>query len=76
MGEEISAGRRAVRAAIERHAPVLARHGHIHASSGVQRIGRTTWVNPGSEYGEDVLRSAAVELLDGGGEVGVQLLAA
>lgn len=34
MGEEITAGRRAVHAAIERHEPVLAPHGHIH---GVER---------------------------------------
>ena len=42
----------------------------------MQRIGRTTCVNPGSEYGEGVPRSAVVELLDGGDEVSVQLLAA
>jgi Icc-related predicted phosphoesterase len=76
MGEEIAAGSTAVRAAIERHGPVLSLHGHIHESRGVQRIGRTTCVNPGSEYGEGVLRSAVVEILDGGDEVTVQLLAA
>jgi uncharacterized protein len=76
MGEEIAAGSTAVRAAIERHGPVLSLHGHIHESRGVQRIGRTTCVNPGSEYGEGVLRSAVVEVIDGGAEVSVQLLAA
>jgi uncharacterized protein len=76
MGEEIAAGSTAVRAAIERHGPVLSLHGHIHESRGVQRIGRTTCVNPGSEYGEGVLRSAVVDLLDGGEDVNVQLLAA
>jgi Icc-related predicted phosphoesterase len=76
MGEEIAAGSTAVRAAIERHGPVLSLHGHIHESRGVQRIGRTTCVNPGSEHGEGVLRSAVVELLDGGADVSVQLLAA
>ena len=76
MGEEIAAGSTAVRAAIERHAPLLSLHGHIHESRGVQRIGRTTCVNPGSEYGEGVLRSAVVDLLDRGDEVNVQLLAA
>ena len=76
MGEEIAAGSTAVRAAIERHGPVLSLHGHIHESRGVQRIGRTTCVNPGSEYGEGVLRSAVVDLLDGGADVSVQLLAA
>jgi len=76
MGEEIAAGSTAVRAAIERHGPVLSLHGHIHESRGVQRIGRTTCVNPGSEYGEGVLRSAVIDVLDGGGDVSVQLLAA
>jgi Icc-related predicted phosphoesterase len=76
MGEEIAAGSTAVREAIERYAPVLSLHGHIHESRGVQRIGRTTCVNPGSEYGEGVLRSAVVELYDGGEDVRVQLLAA
>ena len=45
-------------------------------STVVGAIGRTTCVNPGSEYGEGVLRSAVVEFLDGGAEVSVQLLAA
>jgi Icc-related predicted phosphoesterase len=76
MGEEIAAGSTAVRSAIERHGPVLSLHGHIHESRGIQRLGPTTCVNPGSEYGEGILRTAVVELLGRGDEVSVQLLAA
>ncbi|HEY1277541.1 MAG TPA: hypothetical protein VGF25_21720 [Thermoleophilaceae bacterium] len=75
-GEEIAAGSTAVRAAIERCGPVLSLHGHIHEARGVQRLGDTTCVNPGSEYGEGVLRSAVVDLVPGSDDVNVQLLAA
>jgi Icc-related predicted phosphoesterase len=56
------AGSAAVRAAIERHQPLLSLHGHIHESRGQTAIGRTISVNPGSEYGEGVLRGAIVTL--------------
>jgi Icc-related predicted phosphoesterase len=56
------AGSRAVRRAIELHQPLLSLHGHIHESAGVVKIGRTTSVNPGSEYGEGVLRGCLLTL--------------
>ncbi|MGC8873031.1 MAG: metallophosphoesterase family protein [Chloroflexia bacterium] len=56
------AGSRAVREAIERFQPLLSLHGHIHESRGLIQIGRTTAVNPGSEYGEGILRGAIVTL--------------
>ncbi len=56
------AGSRAVREAIERLQPLLSLHGHIHESRGLIQIGRTTAVNPGSEYGEGILRGAIVTL--------------
>jgi Icc-related predicted phosphoesterase len=56
------AGSTAVRAAIERHQPLLSLHGHIHESRGVTKIGRTMALNPGSEYGEGILRAAIVNL--------------
>jgi uncharacterized protein len=56
------AGSRAVRRAIEKHQPLLSLHGHIHESGGVVKIGRTTSVNPGSEYGEGVLRGCLLTL--------------
>jgi uncharacterized protein len=56
------AGSKAVRNAIETHQPLLSLHGHIHESAGVVKIGRTTSVNPGSEYGEGVLRGCLLTL--------------
>jgi Icc-related predicted phosphoesterase len=58
------AGSQAVRDAIERYQPLLSLHGHIHESRNVTKIGRTTAVNPGSEYGEGVLRGIIVTLAD------------
>jgi len=63
----ISAGSAAVRASIEKHQPLVGLHGHIHESKGVAKIGRTLCLNPGSEYGEGVLRGAMLELGDKGG---------
>jgi Icc-related predicted phosphoesterase len=56
------AGSKAVRRAIETYQPLLSLHGHIHESGGVVKIGRTTSVNPGSEYGEGVLRGCLMTL--------------
>jgi uncharacterized protein len=67
-------GSTAVRSAIERYAPLLSLHGHIHECKGTVRIGRTTCVNPGSDYGEGVLQGALIELA--GSQVrGVSLMA-
>jgi len=60
-----AAGSTAVRAAIERHQPLLGLHGHIHESRGVVKLGRTTCINPGSEYAETVLRGCIVNVGDG-----------
>jgi Icc-related predicted phosphoesterase len=59
------AGSTAIRESIERHQPVLGLHGHIHESQAAARIGRTLCVNPGSEYGEGVLRGCLLTLADG-----------
>jgi Icc-related predicted phosphoesterase len=56
------AGSKAVRRAIETRQPVLALHGHIHESPGAIKIGRTLCINPGSEYGEGILRGCLVTL--------------
>jgi Icc-related predicted phosphoesterase len=55
------AGSRAVRESIERYQPQLSLHGHIHESRGAIRLGKTLCVNPGSEYGEGVLRGALLQ---------------
>jgi Icc-related predicted phosphoesterase len=59
------AGSTAIRDAVERHQPLLGLHGHIHESQAAARLGRTLCVNPGSEYGEGVLRGCIITLRDG-----------
>jgi Icc-related predicted phosphoesterase len=59
------AGSTAVRAALARHQPLLGLHGHIHESQSAARIGRTLCINPGSEYGEGVLRGCLITIADG-----------
>jgi uncharacterized protein len=46
----IPVGSTGVRRAIEEFQPIAALHGHIHESAGMNRIGRTLCVNPGSDY--------------------------
>ncbi|MER3601648.1 MAG: metallophosphoesterase [Nitrososphaerota archaeon] len=60
--EMVHVGSLAVRRSIEQHQPLLGLHGHIHESRGACKIGRTLCLNPGSEYGEGLLRGALVEL--------------
>ena len=59
------AGSQSVRTAIEKHQPMLGLHGHIHESQSVAKLGRTTCINPGSEYGEGILRGCLVNFADG-----------
>lgn len=61
----IPVGSTAVRSVIQRHQPLVSLHGHIHESAGKKKIGRTTCINPGSEYTEGVLRGALVRLRHG-----------
>jgi len=60
--EAIPAGSKAVLAAINKYQPMLGLHGHIHESRGIQKIGRTLCINPGSEYSEGILRGVIVIL--------------
>jgi Icc-related predicted phosphoesterase len=59
------AGSQSVRNAIQKYQPMLGLHGHIHEAQGMVKIGRTTCINPGSEYGEGVLRGSLVTFSDG-----------
>jgi Icc-related predicted phosphoesterase len=59
------AGSKSVRNAIEKYKPMLGLHGHIHESQSVAKIGRTTCINPGSEYGEGILRGCLVTFVNG-----------
>ena len=74
MGQALTkpVGSRAVREALEAHQPLLSLHGHIHESRGTARLGRTLCVNPGSDYGDGVLRGCLIHLA-GGEDKGFQL---
>jgi Icc-related predicted phosphoesterase len=61
------AGSQAVADALADHQPTVGLHGHIHESRGATKYGRTPAFNPGSEYGEGVLRGLIVAIR--GGEV-------
>ena len=57
-----SAGSPAIRRAVQEVQPLLSLHGHIHEARGVQKLGRTVALNPGSEYAEGVMKAAIVNL--------------
>jgi Icc-related predicted phosphoesterase len=58
-------GSPSVRRLIESVGPVLSLHGHIHESMGIDRVGSTPVLNPGSVYFSGVLQGAILTL-DGG----------
>ena len=58
----IPVGSTSVRKIIEKYQPLITLHGHVHESPGFIKIGRTRCLNPGSEYGEGILRGYLVEL--------------
>ena len=59
------AGSTAVRKIIEKYKPLLALTGHIHESRGLVNLGRTTVINPGSEYGEGIIKGCIITLSPG-----------
>jgi hypothetical protein len=59
---KVHVGSRAVAHMIEKYQPVLGLHGHIHESRGIQKVKRTTLINPGSEYSEGILRGVVLVL--------------
>jgi len=61
-----SVGSRSVRELIERRKPLLGLHGHVHESTGVQRLGETVCINPGSDYQDGILRSAVIDVTSDG----------
>jgi Icc-related predicted phosphoesterase len=58
----VSTGSKSVRDAIKEHQPLMGLHGHIHEAKGVQKIGRTLCVNPGSTYGDGSLSGFLFDL--------------
>jgi Icc-related predicted phosphoesterase len=63
-GTMVPVGSTAVRDAILRYQPMLSLHGHIHESRGVQKLGRTVAINPGSTYSDWTLQGVIVDLND------------
>jgi Icc-related predicted phosphoesterase len=55
-------GSTAVKEAILEYQPLLSLHGHIHESRGIQKLGRTTCINPGSTYQDWELQGVLVDL--------------
>lgn len=64
QGQQImfGAGSVAIRTAVEKYQPLVHLCGHIHESKGATKIGKTLVINPGSEYGEGILRGAIVNI--------------
>ncbi len=65
VAQSAPAGSTAVRKIIEKYKPLLALTGHIHESRGLVNLGRTTVINPGSEYGEGIIRGCIITLAPG-----------
>jgi Icc-related predicted phosphoesterase len=63
QGHTKPVGSLAVREAIGTYQPLVSLHGHIHESRGTVRLGRTLCVNPGSDYGDGILRGALIQLV-------------
>jgi hypothetical protein len=64
VSEVSNVGSTAVLRAIKEYQPLIGLHGHIHESRGIQKIGRTIIVNPGSEYSEAILRGVLLMVGD------------
>jgi Icc-related predicted phosphoesterase len=62
---KIHVGSHAVTNMIHKYQPLLGLHGHIHESRGVQKIHKTTIINPGSEYSEGILKGVVIVLEKG-----------
>jgi Icc-related predicted phosphoesterase len=60
--QTFGAGSSAVDVIIRERQPLMGLHGHIHESAGVKKIGRTTCINPGSDYTDGTLRGAVIAL--------------
>lgn len=59
---QASVGSTAVYEAIAHYQPLLSLHGHIHESRGMQKIGRTVAINPGSSYSDWTLQGVIVDI--------------
>lgn len=55
-------GSKSVRELIEKHQPLMGLHGHIHESAGRQELGKTTCINPGSDYTSGILYACLIKI--------------
>ncbi|QGA68298.1 metallophosphoesterase family protein [Sulfolobus sp. E11-6] len=55
-------GSRSVRELEEKFQPLLGLHGHIHESQGIDKIGKTVIINPGSGYTDQLLKYAIITI--------------
>ncbi|MCH4815666.1 MAG: metallophosphoesterase [Saccharolobus sp.] len=62
-GQWVHVGSRSVRELEEKFQPLLGLHGHIHESHAIDKIGKTTVINPGSEYTERILKYALITII-------------
>lgn len=64
MGQPVlkPVGSASVRKVLEQFQPLVGLHGHIHEGRGSFRLGRTTCINPGSDYSEGALRGCLLSL--------------
>jgi Icc-related predicted phosphoesterase len=61
----VPVGSTAVADSIRDYQPLLSLHGHIHEGRGITKSGRTTVVNPGSEYDQAALLGVVLEVKPG-----------
>lgn len=60
--EFVPVGSKSLQKLMKKYMPKLGLHGHVHESAGEKRYGRTLCVNPGSEYGEGILKGYLIDL--------------
>lgn len=60
--KKVHVGSQTVRSIIEEYQPLLGLHGHIHESPGIDKIGKTKVVNPGSSYKDGILNYSIILL--------------
>lgn len=71
---EAGVGSSAVRDSVRDYQPAVSLHGHIHESRGAVEIGKSTAINPGSEYSEGILRGVIVAVTARKGLTGYQFV--
>jgi hypothetical protein len=62
----IPVGSKALQKLIKKYEPKLGLHGHVHESGGEKKYDKTLCLNPGSEYGEGILKGYLIDLTNDG----------